>query len=204
MNTSKDNFEFQIKKQIDEREVTPSRDLWAEIQTQTENSGSKKSNLNWVLLAACFVLLFGLGTVLFFNNDSEPKVQITKTEKTPSLKEENTSVQSERINSQEITVKDKEERFTQTKNSPAELKMEKEVPLKNELPLIKENPSEIASQIINQNQPTKIMAKSDSVKVPKKKRYVDPSTLLFSVEHKEVIEKSKDGSNVATIDLNTK
>lgn len=204
MKTSKDNFEFQIKKQIDQREVTPSRDLWAEIQAQTENSGSKKSNLNWVLLAACFVLLFGLGTVLFFNNDSEPTVQIAETEKKPSLTEENTSVQSERINSQEIIVKGKEERFTQTKNSPAELKIEKEVPLKNELPLIKENPSEIASQIIVQNQPAKIMAKSDSVKVQKKKRYVDPSTLLFSVEHKEVIEKSKDGSNVATIDLNTK
>jgi hypothetical protein len=48
------------------------------------------------------------------------------------------------------------------------------------------------------------MAKSDSAKIQKKKRYVDPSTLLFSVEHKDVIEKSKDGSNVATIDLNTK
>lgn len=46
------------------------------------------------------------------------------------------------------------------------------------------------------------MAKSDSVKVPKKKRYVDPSTLLFSVENKEAIEKTKGGSNVAQIDLN--
>ena len=204
MKTSKDNFEFQIKKQIDEREVTPSRDLWAEIHAQTENSGSKKSNLNWVLLAACFVLLFGLGAVLFFNNNSESTVQMAETEKTPSLEEENTAIQSEKTNSQEIIAKQEQEKFTQTKNSPVELKIEKEVPLKNELPLIKENPSEIASQIIVQNQPAKIIAKSDSVKVPKKKRYVDPSTLLFSVEHKEVIEKSKDGSNVATIDLNTK
>ena len=38
----------------------------------------------------------------------------------------------------------------------------------------------------------------------KKKKYVDPSTLLFSVEHKDVIEKTKDGSNVATIDLNAR
>lgn len=204
MKTSKDNFEFQIKKQIDEREVTPSRDLWAEIQVQTENSGSKKSNVNWVLLAACFVLLFGLGAVLFFNNNSESTVQMAETEKTPSLEEENTAIQSEKTNSQEIIAKQEQEKFTQTKNSPVELKIEKEVPLKNELPLIKENPSEIASQIIVQNQPAKIIAKSDSVKVQKKKRYVDPSTLLFSVEHKEVIEKSKDGSNVATIDLNTK
>lgn len=205
MKTSKDNFEFQIKKQIEEREVTPSRDLWAEIQVQTENSGSKKSSVNWVLLAACFVLLFGLGTVLFFNNDSETTVQMAETEKKSSFKEvENTAIQPEKTNSQEIIVKQEKGKFAETKNIPSESKIEKEVPLKNELPLIKENPSEIASQIIIQNQPTKIMAKSDSVKVQKKKRYVDPSTLLFSVEHKEVIEKSKDGSNVATIDLNTK
>lgn len=204
MNTSKNNFEYQIKKQIDEREVAPSRDLWAEIQAQTENTRSKKSNISWVLLAACFVLLFGLGAVLFLNNDSEPKPQMAETEKKPSLKDENTITQPKRTNSQNIIVKDEQERFTQTKDLPSELQTEKEVSHKNELPLIKENPSEIASQIIIQNQPVKIMAKSDSVKVQKKRRYVDPSTLLFSVEHKDVIDKSKDGSNVATIDLNTK
>jgi hypothetical protein len=200
MNSYKDNFEYQIKKQIDEREIAPSRDLWADIQAQTENIQPKKSNLNWVLMAACFVLLFGLGAVLFLNNDTESTVQIAETEKKSSLKEQDDEIQPKETNSQEIIQKQKEERFTQTNNSPTEL--EKEI-IKNDLPLIKENPSEIASQII-QNQPAKIMAKSDSVKVQKKKRYVDPSTLLFSVEHKDVIDKSKDGSNVATIDLNTK
>lgn len=203
MNSYKDNFEYQIKKQIDEREIAPSRDLWADIQAQTENIQPKKSNLNWVLLAACFVLLFGLGAVLFLNNDTESTVQIAETGKKPSVKKQDAEIRPEKINSQEIIQKQKKERFTQTNNSPTELKIEKEILIKNDLPLIKENPSEIASQII-QNQPAKTMAKSDSVKVQKKKRYVDPSTLLFSVEHKDVIDKSKDGSNVATIDLNTK
>ena len=36
MNTSKNNIEYQIKKQIDEREIAPSRDLWSEIETQTQ------------------------------------------------------------------------------------------------------------------------------------------------------------------------
>ena len=203
MNTFKNNLEYQIKKQIDEREVAPSRDLWSEIQAQTENTGSKKSKLNWVLLAACFVLVFGLGAVLFFNNESEPKMQVAETVKTPSLNEESTITQPEKINSQETIVKDNQRKLTQIKNIPSEEKIEKIVPAKNNLPLIKENPSGIASQIAL-NPPTKIMAKSDSAKIQKKKRYVDPSTLLFSVEHKDVIEKSKDGSNVATIDLNTK
>jgi len=203
MNSYKDNFEYQIKKQIDEREIAPSRDLWVDIQAQTENIQPKKSNLNWVLFAACFVLLFGLGAVLFLNNDTESTVQIAETGKKPSVKKQDAEIQPEKINSQEIIQKQKKERFTQTNNSPTELKIEKEILIKNDFPLIKENPSEIASQII-QNQPAKTMAKSDSVKVQKKKRYVDPSTLLFSVEHKDVIDKSKDGSNVATIDLNTK
>lgn len=202
MNTFKNNLEYQIKKQIDEREVAPSRDLWSEIQAQTENTNPKRFNVNWVLLAACFVLVFGLGAVLFFNNETEPKVQVAETVKTPSLKEEN-SVQPEKINSQEIIVKDNQGKLAQIKNTSSEEKIEKIVPAKNNLPLIKENPSGIASQI-TLNPPTKIMARSDSAKLQKKKRYVDPSTLLFSVEHKDVIERSKDGSNVATIDLNTK
>jgi hypothetical protein len=202
MNTFKNNLEYQIKKQIDEREVVPSRDLWSEIQAQTENTSSKKSNLNWALLAACFVLVFGLGAVLFFNNESEPKIQVAETVKTPSLKEES-SVQSEKINSPEIITKEDHGKLSQIKNIPSEEKIEKAVPFKNNLPLLKENPSGIASHM-TLNSPTKIMAKADSVKIQKKKRYVDPSTLLFSVEHKDVIEKSKDGSNVATIDLNTK
>lgn len=202
MNTFKNNLEYQIKKQIDEREVVPSRDLWSEIQAQTENTSSKKSNLNWVLLAACFVLVFGLGAVLFFNNKAEPKIQVAETVKTPSLKEES-SVQPEKINSPEIITKEDHGKLSQVKNIPSEEKIEKAIPFKNNLPLIKENPSGIASHM-TLNSPTKIMAKADSVKIQKKKRYVDPSTLLFSVEHKDVIEKSKDGSNVATIDLNTK
>lgn len=202
MNTFKNNLEYQIKKQIDEREVAPSRDLWSEIQSQTENTSSRKSNFNWILLAACFVLIFGLGAVLFFNNESEPKIQVAETVKTPSLKEES-SVQSEKIKSQEVIIKEDHGKQSQIKNIPSEEKIEKIVPVNNNLPLLKENPSGIASHM-TLNSPTKIMAKADSVKSQKKKRYVDPSTLLFSVEHKDVIEKSKDGSNVATIDLNTK
>ncbi|KQS89923.1 hypothetical protein [Chryseobacterium sp. Leaf394] len=202
MNSFNNSFEKNIKKQIDERELTPSRDLWAEIQAQTDNSGSKKSKFNWVYLAACFVVIFGLGAALFLNNDDDPKIQMAETVKTPSLESE-TVAQPEIINSQKI-IKDKDqEKLTQVKNQPLQENAAQEIQTQSNLPLIKENPSEVASQII-QNSPAKIIAKSDSVQVKKKKRYVDPSTLLFSIEHKEVIEKSKDGSNVATIDLNNK
>lgn len=202
MNSFNNSFEKNIKKQIDERELTPSRDLWAEIQAQTDNSGSKKSKFNWVYLAACFVVIFGLGAVLLLNKDDDPKIQMAEAVKTPSLESE-TVAQPEIINSQEIITDKDQEKLTQVKNQPLQENAAHEIQTQSNLPLIKENPSEVASQII-QNSPAKIIAKSDSVQVKKKKRYVDPSTLLFSIEHKEVIEKSKDGSNVATIDLNNK
>lgn len=203
MNTSKDNFEIQIKKQIDEREIAPSRDLWSEIELQSQNNMAPKSRLNWYLVAACLVLTFSLGTVLFFftgtSTDSKKIVQeiekstlnenVTKFEDTNQpLSIENHKVQEVRT----IAVQEKNEN-QQIQIIPDDVKV-----------LPKENISEKITEKIQIQEP-KILAQIDSSKIPaKKKRYVDPSTLLFSVEHKDVIEKTKEGSNVATIDLNTK
>ena len=207
MNTSKNNIEYQIKKQIDEREITPSRDLWSEIETQTNtNDNSQTKKVNWFLVAACLVLIVSLGVVLFFDQDSKPNVQVAETNNKKVLKEN--SAKTEKINSPEI-IQRNQEKYVELKNVPSQLKSETEtseiITEKKDLPMIKENSKEIAAQI-SQIPAEKILAKADSAKVQqvKKKRYVDPSTLLFSVEHKEVIEKTKGGSNVATIDLNTK
>jgi hypothetical protein len=194
-------IERYIKKQIDEREIAPSRDLWSEIESQTVHRSPKKSKFNLTLLAACFVLISGLGAVLFFNTEEKSGAPMAETIKIIPAKKEN-SVQSEKISSEPITI-NQQEKLSGIKNLSPESQIGKEIPLKNDMPLSKESTPELGSAVI-QNQPLKMIAKTDSVKVQKKKRYVDPSTLLFSVEHKEVIEKSKDGSNVATIDLNTK
>jgi len=205
MNTSKNNIEYQIKKQIDEREIAPSRDLWSEIETQTQTvNNSQTKKVNWFLVAACLVLTLSLGAVLFFDQDSKPSVQVAETNRTEVLK--GSPVKAEVVNSPEI-IQQNQEKFDKVENL-ASIKSETEtseiIGEKKELPIIKENSKEIAAQI-SQIQSEKILAKADSTKIQvKKKRYVDPSTLLFSVEHKDVIEKTKGGSNVATIDLNTK
>lgn len=201
MNTSKNNLEYQIKKQIDEREITPSRNLWSEIETQTqvfEDSQTKK--INWFLVAACFVLMFSLGAVLIFNED-QPEIQVVKKgiiKGQVANPEVQTSPEIIQQNQEEF---DKVENVASTKpeNITPEINVEQQT-----LPIIKENPKEIAAQI-SQMPAGKILAKTDTIKIrAKKKRYVDPSTLLFSVEHKDVIENSKDGSNVAKVDLNSK
>ncbi|WP_439480842.1 hypothetical protein [Chryseobacterium aquaticum] len=206
MNTSNNNLEYQIKKQIDEREIDPSRDLWSEIETQTQNvNNSQTKKVNWFLVAACLVLTLSLGAVLFFDQDSKPNVQVAETNNTEVLKEN--PVKAEVINSPEI-IQQNQEKFDKVENlasTKSETGTSEIITEKKELPIIKENSKEIAAQI-SQIPAEKILAKTDSAKVQqvKKKRYVDPSTLLFSVEHKDVIEKTKGGSNVATIDLNTK
>jgi len=204
MNTSKNNLEYEIKKQIDEREMAPSRDLWSEIEMQTQIIGDIQiKKTNWFLVAACFILMISLGTVLVFNKDGQSDIQVTQNE--PTVKDP--MKQPEIETSGEIIQQNNQENIEQGKNT-VYLKPEnitsKTVIEQQILPVIKENPKEIVSQI-PQVSAENIFAKTDSVRVQiKKKRYVDPSTLLFSVEHKDVIETTKDGSNVAKVDLNSK
>ncbi|MDR6372865.1 hypothetical protein J2795_003814 [Chryseobacterium bernardetii] len=203
MKTSKENIGFQIKKQIEEREIAPSRDLWSEIELQNSNNHRSKSKMNWLLIAACLILIFSLGSVLFFLNEpSETNPVIVKqagekkTEEIIKIPAQNAApLAVENNNKKEV-----KQTFSQDKQeviSPVAIGQNKLIP-KETLPLKKLDITQISNP--------KLMAKADSIKTPvKKKKYVDPSTLLFSVEHKDVIEKTKDGSNVATtIDLNAR
>lgn len=202
MKTFKDNIEYQIKKQIEEREIAPSRDLWSEIDLQNSNT-RPKSKINWFLVAACFMLLFSLGSVLFFLNqpsEAQPKM-VKQTEKNASEEiikdpvQNNAPLAAQNNDKKEVKITtpshDKEEVISAVAIGQNKLIPRETAVKKIEIPQIS-NP--------------KLLAKADSLKTPvKKKKYVDPSTLLFSVEHKDVIEKTKDGSNVATtIDLNAR
>ncbi len=203
MKIIKDTIEYQIRKQIGEREITPSRDLWAEIQNQSENK-KVKSGVNWFLVAACLVLTFSLGAVLFFNQENP------KAEKSADLaKAENPKIQAPVKNQTpkkpaELIIKNNQQKMAIEKVSPNTKQDLKQSPslILEELPPIQQAPSAIISQS-SAVELSKAIAQSDSANVQvKKKRYVDPSTLLFSVEHKDVIEKTKGKSNVASIDLN--
>lgn len=202
MKTSKDNIEFQIKKQIEEREIAPSRDLWSEIELQNNNNHRSKSKMNWFLVAACLILTFSLGSVLFFLNqpsETQPEI-VTQTGKNTTEEMVKDPVRNHVPlaveNNDKKEVKKTLSQDKQEAISPMAMDQNKLIP-KETLPLKKLDITQISNP--------KLMAKADSIKTPvKKKKYVDPSTLLFSVEHKDVIEKTKDGSNVATIDLNAR
>lgn len=203
MKTSKDTIEFEIKKQIEEREIAPSRDLWSEIELQNSNNQRSKSKMNWFLIAACLILTFSLGSVLFFlNQPSETQPEfVKKTEK--NTKDE--IIKDPVQNNAPLAVENNDKK--EVKKPLSQDKQEVISPVATgQTQLISKEPLPLKKMDIVQISNPKLMAKADSIKTPvKKKKYVDPSTLLFSVEHKDVIEKTKDGSNVATtIDLNAR
>lgn len=203
MKITKNTIEYQIKKQIGEREITPARDLWAEIENHTEKK-TGQSRVNWFLIAACLILTFSLGIVLFFNQDNqvtEKSENIAKVGKTEAQLPVQNEVQNKPV---EIVIKNNEQKIAVEKTSTDNKKVLKESPAftDDELSSIQQNSPHIIPEILP-SESAKTIAQSDSAKIQvKKKRYVDPSTLLFSVEHKDVIEKTKGKSNVASIDLN--
>lgn len=201
MNTSKNNIEYQIKKQISEMEITPSRDLWSEIKSQSAEK-APKSNMNWLLAAACLVLTFSLGAVLFLHreNDTTKKSIGIAEVKRPTIQN---NTENPTIIFPEVSEKIQKESVALESISADNKKVLKKAPaVHDELSSIQQNSAHVIAEI-TPVESAKMIAQSDSAKIQvKKKRYVDPSTLLFSVEHKDVIEKTKEGSNVATIDVN--
>ena len=199
MKTFTDNIETEIKHQMEGREITPSRDLWSEIEVHNRNNTRPKSKMNWFLVAACLLLLFSLGSVLFFLNQPSPiqLEMVRKTEKSTTKEIVKDPVQ----NTPQVAVENSDKKEVKKTLSQDKEEVISAVAIVQNKLIPKETKLELP-QLSN----PKLMAKADSLKTPvKKKKYVDPSTLLFSVEHKDVIEKTKDGSNVATtIDLNAR
>lgn len=195
----------QIRKQIEERETAPSRDLWSEIQSQAGNSRINRPGINRLLLAACLILTAGLGVILFFNHKTASGMQTAGTESVPAvLVKEKTVAPPQPLTDDRMSMPQPIEKIA-LQAAPVRQETEPGNPVdeKGILPAAKEI-SSVAAAPVGDIVPAGIIAQADSVETRKRKKYVDPSTLLFSVEHKDVIEKTKGGSNVATIDLNTK
>ncbi|WPO82607.1 hypothetical protein SD427_17875 [Chryseobacterium sp. JJR-5R] len=203
MSTTKNNMEYQIKKQMNEREITPSRDLWSEIETHTQVYSSKPK-INRFMSAACLVLALSLSAVLFFNRENNNPVQHAVTEKA-DLPADRANTENRIIQSPESVAYKPEESVATENKSQEKMKIQKlhAVSPEKEKLVVKDDlseaqPAEADLKVL----PEKIFARADSAKIPlKRKRYVDPSTLLFSVEHKDAIQKSRETSNVASVEI---
>ena len=201
MNMHDNQLEQRIKDSLEKRSLTPQRDLWAEIEVQTANQQSGSGSAKWWLAAAC-VLLFGLGA-LFLNREKEPEIRVvTKTISGPDTKLQASQqiIATEQLSSKELRAHEDKPLLSVTEPTQAPPQILAE---KTRKPDVKDHLAPVLPEAVKT--PKVLIATADSAQhKPKRKKYVDASTLLFSVEHKDVIEKTKDGSNVATIDLNTK
>jgi len=207
------NFENHIKKQLKDREISPSRDLWAAISQEMETTEVKrKTPYRWMAIAASVIFIIGIGSGLFLNSketqNSDKTLANTKQEAVPSQLKNHPSTEDSGINGEPTQFEKLHPEAVETsslsKSGIAELKKEQNTPassaeIKNTIhPYTPEALKPKEGALKNGN-----IASNDTIqaKMPKKKRYTDANALLFSVEHKDAIHKTKDGSNVATIEL---
>ncbi|HAY3561472.1 TPA: hypothetical protein JRW62_000447 [Elizabethkingia meningoseptica] len=203
-----DKLENYIKNQLENREITPSRDLWSEIKMdigESPQKSTKNNRLVW-LLAACFILIFGLAGLLFMKEQKQvDHISVAKQDQPIEIQQQKETVQSEapvkadtvipviRKESPKNTIAQQHPANTVQKQTPVQ-----EIHSKPENVISVEEPK-TAPALPNQEK----IASSTTTKeqTDKKRKYVDPKILLFSVENREAIEKTKDGSNVASVQI---
>lgn len=198
----------EIKNQLQDREISPSRNLWTEIEADLKNAEiapqSQKKNNNWIWLAASFILIAGL-TFFVMKPQQETQPQIVSVPKTvEKVITDSIYIEKPVVESQEkiITENSVEEKSVLAENEPSKSVQEKKQIIEKSVTHPENIQPEKATAIIPEiNNKTIAVADTASSK-PSRVRYTDPSTLLFSVEHKEALQSAKKGSNVAAIELN--
>lgn len=198
----------EIKNQLQDREISPSRNLWTEIEADLKNAEiapqSQKKNNNWIWLAASFILIAGL-TFFVMKPQQETQPQIVSVPKTvEKVITDSIYIEKPVLESQEkiITENSVEEKSVLAENEPSKSVQEKKQIIEKSVTHPENIQPEKATVIIPEiNNKTIAVADTASSK-PSRVRYTDPSTLLFSVEHKEALQSAKKGSNVAAIELN--
>ncbi|WP_298775431.1 hypothetical protein [uncultured Empedobacter sp.] len=205
-----DKISNYIKDDLENRELNPSHDAWDRIQARMDVAPSpQKSNFKWWLSAAV-VALFTVSTsiYLFMNQskDDQPKEFVNHQEQNNPQEiqsDSNTVHSSESIlaNNEKIDSSKKEvEIQTQEEKKPIQHGKvqvainEESQQVEMAFPTKKEAIVEKKEDLKSEAQPKKNIAANttlDSVKVNKKKKnFVDPNMLLYSIENKENLKES--------------
>ncbi|MFV0218440.1 hypothetical protein OBK23_01950 [Empedobacter falsenii] len=204
-----DKISNYIKNDLENRELKPSHDAWDRIQARMDVAPSpQKSNYKWWLSAAVVALFTVTTSVYLFTNQSkndEPKELVNHQEKSNSEKvqsDSNTVHSSESIlannekidSSKEIEAQPQEEKKPIQHGKVQVAINEESQQVEMAFPTKKEAVAEKKEELKSEAQPKKNIAANttlDSVKVNKKKKnFVDPNMLLYSIENKENLKES--------------
>lgn len=204
-----DKISNYIKDDLENRELNPSHDAWDRIQARMDVAPSpQKSNFKWWLSAAVVALFTVTTSVYLFSNQSkndQPKEFVNHQEKSNSEKvqlDSNTIHSSESIlannekidSSKEIEAQPQEEKKPIQHGKVQVAINEESQQVEMAFPTKKEAIAEKKEELKSEAQPKKNIAANttlDSVKVNKKKKnFVDPNMLLYSIENKENLKES--------------
>ncbi|MDH0659863.1 MULTISPECIES: hypothetical protein [Empedobacter] len=204
-----DKISNYIKDDLENRELNPSHDAWDRIQARMDVAPSpQKSNYKWWLSAAVVALFTVTTSVYLFSNQSkndQPKEFVNHQEKSNSEKvqlDSNTIHSSESIlannekidSSKEIEAQPQEEKKPIQHGKVQVAINEESQQVEMAFPTKKEAIAEKKEELKSEAQPKKNIAANttlDSVKVNKKKKnFVDPNMLLYSIENKENLKES--------------
>lgn len=205
-----DKISNYIKDDLENRELNPSHDAWDRIQARMDVAPSpQKSNFKWWLSAAVVALFTVSTSIYLFSNqskDDQPKEFVNHQEQNNPQQiqsDSNTVHSSESIlaNNEKIDSSKKEvEIQTQEEKKPIQHGKvqvainEESQQVEMAFPTKKEAVAEKKEELKSEAQPKKNIAANttlDSVKVNKKKKnFVDPNMLLYSIENKENLKES--------------
>ncbi|MGV0920826.1 hypothetical protein ACTS94_10695 [Empedobacter falsenii] len=205
-----DKISNYIKDDLENRELNPSHDAWDRIKARMDVAPSpQKSNFKWWLSAAVVALFTVSTSIYLFTNqskDDQPKEFVNHQEQNNPQQiqsDSNTVHSSESIlaNNEKIDSSKKEvEIQTQEEKKPIQHGKvqvainEESQQVEMAFPTKKEAIVEKKEDLKSEAQPKKNIAANttlDSVKVNKKKKnFVDPNMLLYSIENKENLKES--------------
>ncbi|MCT3759522.1 hypothetical protein HZQ19_16275 [Elizabethkingia anophelis] len=197
-----DKLENYIKNQLEKREINPSRNLWADIRLDLDEAPkkNKKNTVIW-LAAASVILLCSVAGIFIFKNDRQNRNPIIAKQTQPVNSSEPKEISTPETNIKTDSVLRKESPVQNlAQQQPAPAKAEK-TPKQKTLPKTIITPVEKIDAAIPVPQNQLVKTEETKEQTVKKKKYVDPKILLFSVENREAIEKTKDGSNVASVEI---
>ena len=216
----KDNISKHIFNELEQRELNPSHDAWDRIQARMDVAPiqQSQSNFKWWLSAAVVAIFTVSTSVYLYINQTDANVEAVN-QPVQNTVDSSISNHDEIVDKHTDELANNEKNDSATKIEQVQPKTEKQVVQKGKVQIAVNKemnqvelsiPKSISvtekKEIIKENLvPKQSFVASNSLdsikKLKKKKNFVDPNMLLYSIENKENLKESNQ-SRVVSIGFN--
>lgn len=216
----KDNISKHIFNELEQRELNPSHDAWDRIQARMDVAPiqQSQSNFKWWLSAAVVAIFTVSTSVYLYINQTDANVEVVHqpmqntvdssisnhdeivdkhTDELANNEKNDSATKIEQVQpktEKQVVQKGKVQIAVNKEMNQVELSIPKSISVTEKKEIIKENLVPKQSFVANNS--------LDSIKkLKKKKNFVDPNMLLYSIENKENLKESNQ-SRVVSIGFN--